>query len=241
MAAKAFRDLSTAEELRDYLDRPLDHVRGSVFHYTSLEAVLCIYSQRTLRFSSFERTNDRAEAAFVSEETKKKHYLCLMRTMEDSYAMWAMYGTLSRPREGHELRDMSVKLEIPVPALKTFAEEQGLRMTGVAYTQLVRGADRHSYCCQTCENHRDIKPDPGILSGYIKDVAWKYEREMRVWSDREAVPVSEGFLDSIRVIPSPVLTVDLCQSALKDNAIYGDAGNLIRFTKNSYEGSYLAR
>lgn len=70
MAAKAFRDLSTAEELRDYLDRPLDHVRGSVFHYTSLEAVLCIYSQRTLRFSSFERTNDRAEAAFVSEETK---------------------------------------------------------------------------------------------------------------------------------------------------------------------------
>ena len=93
---KAFKDLETAEELKNYLNHSFAYVKKSVFHYTSLDSLLCIFTDRRLKFSAFDKTNDVIEEKFVDPRIRNKRYLCFMRTMLENFGMWAMYGGLTK-------------------------------------------------------------------------------------------------------------------------------------------------
>lgn len=246
MAQKAFSSLKSAEEIRKYLDKPLWHMRHSVFHYTSLKSLLEIFKGGKLKFSRFDRTNDKIEADFVSEETKKKFFFCLMRTMEENFGMWAMYGGLTKERRDSLLEDICVKIEFDVKNLRSLIKEKNLSATTVAYTQIVgMEMDKgHIFFCGSCKNTNGIQLDGDgkILSGYIKDIAWKYEKEMRLWSRTEYVDLPCEFLKSLKIIPSPVSSVAECKSAIKKSEyknLLGEIESL--FVENKYNGLYLPK
>lgn len=246
MPHKAFSDLESAEELISYLNKPLMHMRYSVFHYTSLESLLKIFRGKKLKFSHFDTTNDKIEADFVTEETKKKRFFCLMRSMEENFGMWAMYGGLTKSPDTTSLKDICVKIEFNVTELKAFIKEKNLKATAVAYTQIVTKKTKlnNIYSCGSCTNKKGISlyENREQLSGYIKDNAWKYEHEMRLWSENEFVDLSDAFLASLKIIPSPVSSVDECKNLIKESE-YKDLLDVITplFVENKYEGTYLTK
>ena len=202
---KAFKDLETAEELKNYLDHSFAYVRKSVFHYTSLDALLCIFTDRRLKFSAFDKTNDLIEEKFVDPGIRNKRYLCFMRTMLENFGMWAMYGGLTKTPSN--LKNTYIKIEIPVTELKKFIEEKNLKANLIAYTNLLNTEKKHIYKCGALQNSKNIDLDSAELSGYIKDNAWEYEKELRIWSNNEYESLKEEFLKSWKIIPSPLISV----------------------------------
>ena len=246
MASKAFSELTTAEELKAYLDRPLSHMMHSVFHYTSLYALLEIFSGKKLKFSQFDKTNDKIEADFVNAETKKKYFFCLLRSMEESFGMWAMYGGLTRGKSDEPLKNICVKIEFDVKQLKKFIAEKKLKATAVAYTHIVgcKEGEKSIFSCGTVTNKKGISfsENRDILSGYVKDNAWKYENEMRLQSESEFVDLSDEFIKSLKIISSPVSSIEECEELIEKSE-YKDMLEAIlpQFVKNKYQGSYIEK
>ena len=246
MAVKAFSNLTTAEELKAYLDRPLSYMRYSVFHYTSLYVLLEIFSGKKLKFSQFDKTNDKIEADFVNDETKKKYFFCLLRSMEESFGMWAMYGGLTKGESSDALKNICVKIEFDVKQLRKFINEKKLKATAVAYTHIVgcKEGKKSIFSCGTVTNKNGIslQQNRDILSGYVKDNAWKYEREMRLWSESEFVDLTDEFIKSLKIIPSPVSSIEECENLIEKSK-YKDMLESIRpqFVKNKYQGLYIEK
>lgn len=244
MASKAFSELTTAEELKAYLDKPLSHMKYSVFHYTSLYSLLEIFSGKKLKFSQFDKTNDKIEANFVNDETKKKYFFCLLRSMEENFGMWAMYGGLTKGNSDEPLKNICVKIEFDVKQLKKFMAEKKLKATAVAYTQIIGNNDNNIFFCGTVTNKKGISlsKNRDILSGYVKDNAWKYEKEMRLWSESEFVDLSDEFMKSLKIIPSPISSIEECENLIKKSK-YKDILEAIhpQFEQNKYQGLYVKK
>ncbi len=244
MASKAFKDLTSAEEIKVYLDNAFRYTRDYVYHYTSLENVLNIFYSKELWFSSFDKTNDRIEKNFVTNLVSQKYFFSLMRTKIENFGMWAMYGGLTKKPED-PLESIYVKIEFPVSLLKEFIKQNNLSASLVAYTwQCKKPKDGKTvifYGNHT--NNKGITIDKKILSGYIKDTAWKYEQELRIWSDKKEVPVDEKFLKQLKIFPSPLYSIKACKEALVKDPRYTDIEKILSkaLTKNDYEDTYISQ
>lgn len=243
---KAFSDLTDTQELKDYLDRPLDHARGTVSHYTRLTSLLSILQSGTIRCSSFENTNDRLEYNLISDAVRERGFVSLARSSEESFGMWAMYGGLGKERNsGRTLKDIWVKISFRVDSLRRFVQEGSVRASMVAYTSLTpqfSGADRDArrvYFCGSVKNTKGIALDWSILSGYIKDSAWKYEQELHLWSKGKVISLDDGLLDSMQVTPSPLCRVKDC-IALVEQSTFSSLLPRLRpmLTESRYAGCY---
>ena len=238
--SKVFSDLKTPEELREYLSSPFSHVRKSVFHYTSLDVLVKIILGKRFKMSRFETSNDVIECDFVKPEIKAKRYICFMGTMIENFGMWAMYGGLHKQKKA-KLANIYVKIEVPWKELKRLCDENGLSANKIAYTNIVEAGNARKtgiYYCGEQKNTKKIPLKREILSGFVKDFAWKYERELRVWTnkDEEYLNLDQRFIDSLKVIPSPLYSVKECEQLIKKTN--PELLGRIKFQKNLYEGKY---
>lgn len=240
-----FADIKTAKELKGYLEKQAFHFnRKSVFHYTNLESLLEIIKSKKLKFSTFEKTNDVIEDEFINDSIRKKFYFCFMRSMQENFGMWAMYGGITDNQEKN-LRNTYVKIEFDVKELRKIVKKNNIQASLVAYTDMVKADDDNSYgiiSCGDCINKNKITVDKkGILSGYIKDNAWKYEKELRLWSDNEFVSIEE-IISSIKIIPSPMVSLKKFKELIKNSNYSAYLKTLELCTvKNNYEGKYRPR
>ena len=83
--------------------------------------------------------------------------------------------------------------------------------------------------------------DSAKLSGYIKDNAWEYEKELRIWSNNEYESLKEEFLKSWKIIPSPLISVEECKKLLKTDPRYEAVCSLMNIEENKYFGTYKTR
>lgn len=248
--AKSFSGLQTAQELKERLDNPFRYIRKHVSHYTNLDALLSILSGKKLKFSHFAKTNDPLEYIIMHEETRKKRIFCVMGSSEENFGMWAMYGGLAaKAVAGTEkldeiLKNTFVKIKIPVPSLKAFVTKAGLHASAVAYTKLAgTPMPEKMLCFFGSKSNTNIPFDRSILSGYIKDVAWKYEHEIRIWSESEFVSVDDAFIHSLEVFPSPVITLDECRKLLERDGRYSNVKSTLDaiLKENRYQGCFFKK
>ena len=83
--------------------------------------------------------------------------------------------------------------------------------------------------------------DSAELSGYIKDNAWEYEKELRIWSNNEYESLKEEFLKSWKIIPSPLISVEEYKKLLKTDSRYETVCSLMNIEENKYFGTYKTR
>ena len=232
-----FSDFKTPEDLKDYLDKPFHHIRQSVFHYTNLNALVQIFNGKKLKASTFEKTNDILEEDFLIEEVKQKKFMCFMKTRIDNYGMWAMYGGLKNEKgENPKLEDFCVKIEFPVDMIKKFIENHNLKANLIAYTDF--HSERKIYFCGTVTNSKKINLDKKVLSGYVKDVIWKNEEELRIWFNNDFEEVDDEFLSSLKIIPNPLYTVEDYKKILRQNNVSEELINKMIFEENKYYNTY---
>ena len=150
-----------------------------------------------------------------------------------------MYGGLKKENdENPKLEDFCVKIEFPVDMLKKFIKNHNLKANLIAYTDLHSERKGKVYFCGTVTNRQKINLDKELLSGYVKDVIWKNEEELRIWFNNDFEEIDDEFLSSLKIIPNPLYTVEDYKKILRQNNVSEELINKMIFEENKYYNTY---
>lgn len=246
-----FSEINSPQNLIAYLSDSANRLENTknkatqyVYHYTKLSNVVSIINGRFWWLNSPKSMNDGLEFQNISEFEQRNavFFASFMYDSSESIAMWSMYA---QPWED------GVFIRIPVEVFKKWirntktiypvfcSEKQKpiLEKSAISYEQLsiVRvaytNADSMQYkseeilICGKAEN-KLLKNTPHLpdLVGYVKDLAWEYEREVRVLAtvdkstkcDRLAIELPDDLIDSIEIVAGPRFSGNLPERIIKE-------------------------
>ena len=195
-----FNEIKTTVELKRFLDDQKDRLKNCEYlsHYTTYSNLINILKSKKIYLSKAEGMNDLLEFKNGSEDIwDKLYFFSLMMTRKENIGMWAVY---SQPWED------GVKLSFKTKDVKELVEnlkeiyivDENEKLTGetikndddekcfisaVAYTNtdFKEENEKEEVIWNTVENKKmHLVSKQSDLTGYIKDEAWAYEREVRI-------------------------------------------------------------
>lgn len=229
-ANNVFSQLKSKKILRDYLFNGIENLQAVDFltTYKKLETVKKALDTKKWRLGSPRIMNDKKELTdFAGADWQKIYYACFVAESNESIAMWSLYG---RPwADGVSVRiDSSTFLRWMQESNKTYwynketdryeeINDSELKVVRVAYTnELTKGSvEKISLVCGTEKNTYidDIFKDSDnysheVFAGVIKDLAWAYEKEVRIRADLDVGIEADGIYIDIPnyVIENLVIT-----------------------------------
>ncbi len=235
--SNAFRDLRTPDELVAYLSDASRRLENSeyIYHYTSLENAIKIMKGSLWHLADPKDMNDQLEYK-NGDRAKWKNifFASFMAEDKESIGMWSMYA---QPWES------GVKIAIPSKTARewiaktpivyeistqTFQKtgrtarlgEGELKLSAVAYTNGFEmtppGKFKIMWSNQTNEHISNLRQYQRELTGYMKDQAWAYEKEIRIMADfpnlngfqRVGIDVPDFVINAMILTPSPLFEGD---------------------------------
>ena len=232
--ANVFKELKTAQELVAYLDSTsrLDN-SPFLYQYTRISNLVHMFRERKWHLCNAKGMNDVLEYKNGdADRWKNLFFTCFMGEESESIGMWSMYA---QPWE------KGVKIGIPKAALRRWAKEidvlyeidpisyqltgrkidvkeEGvdIKISAVSYSNIQSRISTEepkvvSWSNQSNTLLSDAIHDP-ILTGYIKDMAWSYEKEIRLKAtfdnsigfQRTAVEIPDYVIDDMTITASPL-------------------------------------
>lgn len=232
---KDFNNLSTVEEIREYLEAKGPR-HTFFFQYTTLDALQGMLKSRRLYLTRMDKLNDALECRRAEERKKRVYIASFSFGTAESMAMWSMYGApykqgvrLTIPRRAITgmLRDFAKKPVIYSTKTKSSIPVKGsatLKMMDVVYAHsgsLERNKEK------LLENDDEIvakaKNDPE-LAFCIKNEIWLSENETRMVleledelpGDVEKVAIDFGHaVEDLEVTGSPCISLAELKKELK--------------------------
>lgn len=234
-----FSKITSPSQLCLYLDDSANRLKNSkyIFHYTSLFTVVKIIAQNCWHLGNASDMNDVLE--YKNGDMKRWNNLffsCFMCEDTESIGMWSMYA---QPWE------KGVKIALPSKAVRKWVESAdelyeistvdyrptnrtisinslggSIRLSAVAYSNAGGvqeiGDEKITWSNRYNTNLNAYIGYPG-LTGYIKDMAWSYEKEIRIKAEfdnttgieRVALPLSDEILDQMIITAGPMFEGDL--------------------------------
>lgn len=234
----SFEKITDANQLKEYLDAN-SRLSSSkyLYQYTNITALVRMIKSKTLHLSNPKYMNDQLEYQNGDENIwKDLFFSCFMAEDDESIGMWGMYA---QPWQD------GVKIAIPKDVLRKWVSDTieimevsqetkqltGRKITGydtfkiwisaIAYSNydgINLKTDEELLRCggQTNRILHNAPRNPA-LTGYIKDMAWSYEKEIRVkvsfenWRgfERVAISMPDYVIDSLIITPSPLFEGDI--------------------------------
>ena len=243
-SATNFSKIDSPQDLISYLSNSKKRLTKQksngaqyVYHYTKLSNVVSIIKSRSWWLKSPETMNDGLEFKNISEsqQCNAVFFASFMYDSSESIAMWSMYA---QPWEDGVFIRIPVEIFInwikntktiyqvfypenkkPVFGKSAIPYEK-LSIVRVAYTNAdtAQCKSEEILVCGKAENkllkNTSHLPD---LVGYIKDIAWEYEREVRVLATVNksincgglAIELPDNFIDSMEIVAGPRFSGDL--------------------------------
>jgi hypothetical protein len=241
-----FSEINSPQDLIAYLSDSANRLENTknkttqyVYHYTKLSNVVSIINSRSWWLNSPKTMNDGLEFQNISEFEQRSavFFASFMYDSNESIAMWSMYaqpwedGVFIRiPVEVFKKWIRNTKTIYPVfcpenqnPALdKSAIPYEQLSVVRVAYTNAdsVQYKSEEILICGKAEN-KQLKNTPHLpdLVGYVKDLAWEYEHEVRVLAtmaqnircDRLAIGLPDDLIDSMKIVAGPRFSGNLSE------------------------------
>lgn len=242
---RAFKDISTAHDLIEYLCDSKERLKNSgyIYHYTTLPVLIKMLKSKTWHLAAAYNMNDRLE--YESGDIKKWNnifFSSFMTEDKESIGMWSMYAqpwekgikiaipsfiALKWIKNTTELSEVSMINYETTGRTVDFQKEQ-IKLSSVAYcntNSLTRKDTEEKLCWSNVTNTilRSIARD-SIMTGYIKDMAWAYEKEIRIKAEfhnyqgfeRVAIDLPEYVVDSMIITASPLFKGELTQEIKKE-------------------------
>lgn len=234
----AFEKIDNAYDLKTYLQYygGIRDNKGFLHHYTSLSTIISILKNGTWHLSQASCMNDILEFTNGDKSRwSKLFFTSFMREDDESIGMWSMYG---------QPWDKGVKISIPKNIAVDWLIREDIRvsevdcrtknkkreiseslylqpfLSAVAYANTDRinhkgEVEEVKYGTVKNSNLTECTHDP-ILTGYIKDEAWAYEKEIRLCIEFRNVPnfkrialnIPDEVIDNIILTPSPLFKGD---------------------------------
>lgn len=234
-----FRKIETADGLIRYLDDFSARAESYsyIYHYTSLSNLIKILRNECWHLANAENMNDKLEYDHGDPERWKHIFFAsFMGDSKESIGMWSMY---SQPWE------TGVKIALPTSAVKKWIketsfiypvnsnyaivdspiaisnEEAELKLSSVVYSNADSLETSKQEECLSWSNTTNtiLKYAYAFpqLTGYIKDKAWDYEKEIRLKAiipstynyKRFAVKLSQDLISSMIITASPLFEGNL--------------------------------
>lgn len=237
------KDISNLDELLEKIKNP--DIKNA-YHYTSLESLCKILQDKKLEFYSLKKMNDEFEKRFFG--SCHDLFFCLSKNIltKENFGMWAMYGKLNTKKEVslENIKNIGVKIFFPSKALKKLCSKNNLELHSVAYTNLVEkdcaNDAKKKYTIGSQTTKKEIEFHKNRFDGYLKDIAWQYENEIRlrmknsnVMKDKESANLDDDIISNLIVYPSPFYTAEDCQKILRENGYIGN----INIQENIYRNT----
>ena len=233
-----FEELKTHDELIAYLDssRRLQNSRY-LYQYTTISALVNMIRTRTMHLGNAKYMNDQLEYQNGSSDVwNNLFFTCFMMEDDESIGMWSMYAQpwrdgikISIPKdilkkwvsEVDEIIEISQETKRPTG--RKLASSDGFRVwiSAVAYSN-AEGINlkKTSEFLQVGTVKNELIHNPHTcpeLTGYIKDMAWSYEKELRIkaqfdnWQgfQRAAIKLPDYVINSMIITASPLFDGDL--------------------------------
>lgn len=229
----SFDTIDNSSDLKKYLDFG-SRLNSSQFlyQYTTVSALINMLRSQTMHLSNAKYMNDQLEYRNGDPQIwKNLFFSCFMMEDDESIGMWGMYAQpwregvkISIPKEilrrwVNETSELiEISQESKQPTGRKISDKGAFRVwiSTVAYSNF-EGLETKSMAetlrCGLQEN-RILKNAPRRpeLTGYIKDMAWSYEKEVRVKAhfnnemgfERIAIKMPEYVIDSLVITPSPL-------------------------------------
>ncbi len=239
-----FDSLSNETELIKYLDaKSRLNSTKNLYQYTTVTALVGMLRSRTLHLSNAKYMNDQLEYDMGDKTIwKDLFFSCFMMEEEESIGMWSMYAQpwrdgvkITIPKDAfRELVSSSMELiEIdqvtkrPTGRKIWNKDDYKLWISAVAYSnhESIESKDEEVLRFGNQENRilHDMAHVPE-LTGYIKDEAWQYEKEVRIKAqfnnvmgyERAAIQLPEKIIDSLTITPSPLFEGNLIDRIEKE-------------------------
>ena len=237
---RKFSNINTSEELKLYLDDMTNRLKNSpyLYHYTTISNVVKMIKGKTWHLGNAAGMNDNLEYKNGdSQRWNNLFFSCFMGEDKESIGMWSMYAQpwekgvkIALPkevirkwiRETKEILEISTSNYQPTGHAITIGENGArLKLSSVAYCnadslQETKAKEKLMWSTATNTNIKDAVRIPE-LTGYIKDMAWSYEKEIRIKADfdnignikRVAIPLTDEVMDAMTITASPLFEGDL--------------------------------
>lgn len=227
----AFSEISTVEGLIKYLDNDAERLknRDFLYHYTTLKRVIEIYAGKRWHLANAKYMNDMVEFQNGDKgRWENIFFASFMTDVKESIGMWSMYAQpwrdgvlLSIPKEKarkwiknvKEFHEISTSSHQPTGKRIAIDNKNTVFLSSVAYTNCENSKDNPKITWSTASN-TNIRNASHIpeLTGYIKDSAWDYEREIRIKAhlkeghgfERIAIDVPDEVLNSMTITAGPL-------------------------------------
>ena len=241
----SFDTIDNLNDLKKYLDSGARLNNSQyLYQYTTVSALVNMLRGKTMHLSNAKYMNDQLEYQNGDPDIwENLFFSCFMMEEDESIGMWGMYAqpwrdgvkisihkdTLRRwINETKELIEISQ--ETKQPTGKVISGENAFRLwlSTVAYSNFdgvnVKD-DEETLRCGGQENKILKKvPHRPELTGYIKDMAWSYEKEVRVkvqfdnsvGFERVAIRMPDYVIESMEITPSPLFEGDLMDRIEKE-------------------------
>lgn len=231
-----FSKITSIDDLIAYLDDAQLRLkyRKYFYHYTKLDNVIKIFKSRTWHLGNAKHMNDLLEYGNGDKERWGNIFFSsFMTDVKESIGMWSMYSQpwekgilLVIPKKEvqnwiknvDEILEISCKDYKPTGKSVKISADNKLFLSSVAYSNCDNPEAEEKNTWSTVVN-TEIKGAAHIpeLTGYIKDSAWDYEREIRIKAtleaghgfQRTAIEVPERLLASIEIIAGPLFEGEL--------------------------------
>lgn len=237
---RKFSNINTSEELKLYLDDMTNRLKNSpyLYHYTTISNVVKMIKVKTWHLGNAAGMNDNLEYKNGdSHRWNNLFFSCFMGEDKESIGMWSMYAQpwekgvkIALPkevirkwiRETKEILEISTSNYQPTGQAIAIGENGArLKLSSVAYCnadslQKTKAKEKLMWSTATNTNIKDAVRIPE-LTGYIKDMAWSYEKEIRIKAEfdnignmkRVAIPLTDEVIDAMTVTASPLFEGDL--------------------------------
>lgn len=240
-----FAKITNIDDMIAYLDdsaRRLEK-RSSIYHYTRLERVVDIFKSELWHLGNASCMNDMLE--FNNGDSKRWEnifFASFMTDVKENIGMWSMYAQpwedgvlIEIPKDvfrgwingTREILEVSCKNFQPTGKSVNVDDKNKLFLSSVAYSNCdnVELEEKTTWSNVTNRNIKGVSHIPE-LTGYIKDSAWDYEREIRIKAtlaeghgfQRVAIKVTRDVLDSMRIVAGPLFEGNL-EDRLKEEVL----------------------
>lgn len=243
-----FKDISAPKELIQYLCDDTRRLANSeyIYHYTTLSSLIKIIRNESWHLTNAANMNDILEYQNGDKSRWPNIFFCsFMTEVKESIGMWSMYA---QPWE------KGIKIAIPSNVLRkwirgiTKLEEISLsnyKPTG--RTVLIEPGQLHLASVVYSNTDSFIKKDNkdnieklywsnvvntnlrnaahmSELTGYIKDMAWSYEKEIRILAEfdniqrfqRVSIKLTDEVINSMIITESPLFEGNLMDELRKE-------------------------
>lgn len=241
----SFEGIDNLTDLVKYLDSGARLSNSKyLYQYTSVSALVSMLRSQTMHLSNAKYMNDQLEYQNGDPGIwKNLFFSCFMMEEDESIGMWSMYAQpwrdgvkISIPKdilrrwvkETKELIEISQITKRPTGRAISDTDAFRIWLSAVAYSNydgINLKEDAEILSCGTQENKilKNVPHHPE-LTGYIKDMAWAYEKEVRVKAqfdnsvgfERVAIKMPDYVVASMVITPSPLFEGDLMDRIEKE-------------------------